>query len=277
MAMSANVAATATISGLTASTAYKIYFVAKDTANNVQAAVQGVAVTTTATPDLTAPTTSAGPSVSGTTDTGTTLSVTINEHGTGYYLVQAAATATPSVAAVQAGTSLAMAANVAATASISGLTASTAYKTYFVAKDAANNVQATVQSVAFTTAAAPDPMPTGAALADVTRSDEGGGSSIIPINAGGATDSLGRGITYSMSSVLPTSDPRCGHYPLGLTIDSTTGVISGVHDSWPVGCTAGGVADGWPNEVFTVTVTATPAGGTHPLVRAFTLTIRDDG
>ena len=153
-AMTANVAATPAITGLTASTAYKIYFVAKDAANNVQAAVQNVAVTTTATPDLTAPTTTAAPSVSGITDTATTLSVTINEAGTGYYLVQPAAAAAPTVAQVQAGTSFAMVANTAATPAISGLTAATAYKVYFVAKDAAGNVQAAVQSVALTTTAA---------------------------------------------------------------------------------------------------------------------------
>jgi hypothetical protein len=105
--------------------------------------------------DLTAPTTSAGPSVSGTTDTATTLSVTLDENGTGYYLVQAFAAAAPNVAAVQAGTSFAMTANVAATPAIGGLTAGTAYKIYFVAKDAANNVQAAVQSVAVTTNTAP--------------------------------------------------------------------------------------------------------------------------
>ncbi|MHB8988283.1 MAG: hypothetical protein ACYC6S_05815 [Desulfobulbia bacterium] len=48
--MTANVAANQAISGLTASTAYKIYFVAKDTANNDQAAVSNVAVTTDAAP-----------------------------------------------------------------------------------------------------------------------------------------------------------------------------------------------------------------------------------
>lgn len=105
--------------------------------------------------DVTAPTTTAGPSVSGTTGTGTTLSATINENGTGYYLVQAAAAAAPTVAAVQAGTAFAMTANIAASPAISGLTASTAYKIYFVAKDTANNVQAAVQSVAVTTNAAP--------------------------------------------------------------------------------------------------------------------------
>ena len=45
-AMTANVAATRAISGLISNTAYTIYFVAKDTANNVQSAVQSVRVTT---------------------------------------------------------------------------------------------------------------------------------------------------------------------------------------------------------------------------------------
>jgi hypothetical protein len=155
-AMAANVAATVNVSGLTASTDYRIYFVAKDAANNVQAVVQSVAVTTTAAPDTTAPTTTAAPSVSGTTHNSTTLSATINEAGTGYYLVQPAAAAAPTVAAVQAGTSFAMTANVAASVNVSGLTASTDYRIYFVAKDVANNVQAAVQSVALTTIAAPD-------------------------------------------------------------------------------------------------------------------------
>ena len=61
--MTANVAATPAISGLSASTAYKIYFVAKDAANNVQAAVQSVAVTTGAAP--------AAPTVSNVTISGT--------------------------------------------------------------------------------------------------------------------------------------------------------------------------------------------------------------
>jgi hypothetical protein len=69
------------ISGLTASTAYKIYFVAKDAANNVQAAVQSVAVTAAA--DTTPPTTpatltltgNAGASAGYTNQTGLTLAV----------------------------------------------------------------------------------------------------------------------------------------------------------------------------------------------------------
>jgi len=188
-AMTANVAATPAITGLTASTAYKVYFVAKDAAGNVQAAVQSVAVTTTAAPDLTAPTTTAAPSISGTTDTATTLSATINEAGTGYYLVQAAAAAVPTVAQVQAGTAFAMTANVAATPAIAGLTASTAYKVYFVAKDAVGNVQAAVQSVTVTT---------GAALAAPTAS----GVSIS------GTAQVGQVLTGSYTYTDANSDPQ---------------------------------------------------------------------
>jgi hypothetical protein len=157
-AMMANSMVNQSITGLTAAKLYKIYFIARDATNHVQATVQSVAFTTIAAADNTPPVTRVGPNVSGTTDSGTTLSVTINENGTGYYLVQAAKDAAPNVAAVQAGSAFAMTANVAATPVISGLIASTAYKIYFVAKDAANNVQASVQNVAVTTlsvAAAP--------------------------------------------------------------------------------------------------------------------------
>lgn len=159
-AMTANVQATANISGLTASTAYKVYFVAKDTAGNTQAAVGSVAVTTNATADIVPPTTTVAPSVTGTTDTATTFHATINENGTGYYLVLPAAAGAPTVAAVKAGISFAMIANTPANQPIVGLTASTAYKIYFVAKDAANNDQAAVSSVDVTTNAPANTPPT---------------------------------------------------------------------------------------------------------------------
>ena len=88
--------------------------------------------------DTAAPTTTGTLAVSGTTDTATTLSATINEAGMGFYLIQAATAAAPTASAVIAANhSFAMAANTAASANIGGLTASTAYKIYFVAKDTA--------------------------------------------------------------------------------------------------------------------------------------------
>ncbi|MDP1956884.1 MAG: hypothetical protein Q8J75_01745 [Rhodocyclaceae bacterium] len=69
--------------------------------------IDSITITAGTVADTTAPTTTAATSVSGTTATATTLSVTINEAGTGYYLVLAAAAAAPTVAAVQAGTAFA--------------------------------------------------------------------------------------------------------------------------------------------------------------------------
>jgi hypothetical protein len=103
--------------------------------------------------DVAAPVTTAAPSVSGTTQTSTTLSATINEAGTGFYLVRLATAAVPTAAEViAANNAFAMAANVAASQAITGLTVGMDYKIYFVAKDAVNNVQTAVQSVAFSTA-----------------------------------------------------------------------------------------------------------------------------
>ncbi len=156
-AMTAGTPAVVSLTGLTASTAYKYYFVAKDAANNDQAAVStGLAVTTTAAPDLTAPVTTVAPTISvAATDTTASITQTINENGTGYYLVLPVASAAPTVAAVKAGTSFAMTAGTPAVVSLTGLTASTAYKYYFVAKDAANNDQAAVSTgLAITTTAA---------------------------------------------------------------------------------------------------------------------------
>jgi hypothetical protein len=102
--------------------------------------------------DSTPPTTTSAPAVSNITTSGATLTATINEAGTGYYLVQATATAAPTVAAVVAANhSFAMAANTAASVAISGLTGSSAYTVFFVAKDRAGNVQAAVASAAVTT------------------------------------------------------------------------------------------------------------------------------
>ena len=91
------------------------------------------------------PLTVGGPSVSGTTYNGTTLVATIDENGTGYYLVQNAGMSAPTPAEVeQANNSFPMTGNVQAVASIGGLSASTAYKVYFVAKDMMGNLQSCV-------------------------------------------------------------------------------------------------------------------------------------
>ena len=71
-----------------------------------------------------------------------------------------------------------------------------------------------------------DPAPVAggafAALADMTVSDQAGAGTIT-INTGGVTDTLGRTIAYSASG-LPNDVNGI------LTIDTSTGVISGVYD-----------------------------------------------
>ena len=95
-----------------------------------------------------------------------------------------------------------------------------------------------------------------AGLADMTISDEAGAGR-LEINAGGVTDSLGREIVYSAVGL-----------PSGLSIDSRTGVISGVYD-------AGGV--GGVIEKFNITLTATPTGSSKSISKNFVLGVRDDG
>lgn len=150
IAMSANVAATRTISGLAPNTAYMIYFVAKDAAGNVQKTALSVPVTTSEA-DTTAPLTTLAPSVPIYSSNSAFLTATINENGTGFFLVRPTTAADPAIAEVLAGTPFAMTADVAANPTITGLTSNTAYYIYFVAKDASNNVQAAVQKVQVTT------------------------------------------------------------------------------------------------------------------------------
>ena len=112
--------------------------------------------------------------------------------------------------------------------------------------DVAGNTGTATRTV--TVNAAPDPTPTGVALAIGATGDFAGASGIT-FNAGRTTDPLGRVIAYTASGL-----------PTGLGINSSIGMISGGYDAFVT---------------ETVTVTATPAGGTRPLVRTFTLTVID--
>lgn len=99
-------------------------------------------------------------------------------------------------------------------------------------------------------------------LGDMTVSDASG-NSMLTINAGGVTDPLGRTITYSASGLFKAvGDPDNYFWNGGLTIDSTTGTITGVYDAFG-------------NKVFNVTVTAT--NGSSSISKSFVLTVRDDG
>jgi hypothetical protein len=118
------------------------------------------------TTDTTAPITTAAPSVASTTATLTTLSATIDKDGVGFWLAQAASAVAPTVATMQtSGTPFVMTANTAASTSVTGLTASTDFRIYFVARDWSGNTQANVQSVAVTTPAV-DVIPDAFAFTD---------------------------------------------------------------------------------------------------------------
>ncbi len=162
---------TASVTGLTETTAYKAYVIVEDSSGN-KSAVSPISFTTL---DVTAPTLSAE-STSGISDVGATLNFTSNEAGTYYYVVYASADSAPNAATVKAqgtalakGTSTALAS--ANTVSLSGLTATTAYKAYVVVTDAANN-DSIVSTLAFSTTATPDttaPTVTGQGATSITH------------------------------------------------------------------------------------------------------------
>jgi hypothetical protein len=128
--------------------------------------IDSITITAGIAADTTAPVTTAAPVISSAaTETTAAITQTINEAGTGYYLVLPAAAAVPGVAAVKAGTAFAMSANTATTVSVTSLTASTAYKYYFVARDAANNDQAAVSTGLAITTTAAAAAPTASAVA----------------------------------------------------------------------------------------------------------------
>ena len=110
--------------------------------------------------DITAPTTTAGPSVvPGTNGTTASASVTVSEAATGYWQVLPAGSPAPTAAALLAqgpAQQVATAANAATSIALSGLTRGTAYVFYFTARDTSGNAQASVGSAAFTTANMPD-------------------------------------------------------------------------------------------------------------------------
>jgi len=142
--------------GLTASTAYKAHYFQRDAAGNNSTVSSSASFTTAAAGDTTAPTLSS-PTDTASGSTGGTLSVTTDEgNGTLYWFVSTSATP-PTATALKAGTGAASFGNQAVTgtgvqnATASGLTASTAYFTYFLHRDAAGNDSSISPADGFTT------------------------------------------------------------------------------------------------------------------------------
>lgn len=170
-------------SGFTTATPYKFCVVAQDDepTPNVQAAVTVVNFTTASAGDTTPPVFTVAPAVTSVSQTTATVSATIDETGSIFWVVVPNAEATPSVAQVIAGQNAAGGAPTDAGSAVgtttlsegvTGMTASTAYKACFVARDdeGVPNVQATVTTVGFTTAA----VPTGTFTTGVLRRLVGG-------------------------------------------------------------------------------------------------------
>ncbi|RBQ01894.1 CehA/McbA family metallohydrolase [Pedobacter miscanthi] len=169
IANTANTDATATISGLTLSTAYKIYTVSEDAATtpNLQTTLSSLSFSTLGAADVTPPITAATyPKTTTVTTTSVAFANNINEAGTTYYVLALSGGTAPTPAQVKAaqdgtGTaafksgSFANTANTDASATITGLTTGTAYTLYVVAQDAAGNLQTTVATVDATTANPP--------------------------------------------------------------------------------------------------------------------------
>ena len=153
-------AATTTTAAATTTTAAATTTTAAATTTTAATTTSTAATTTTSstsstvssTTTTTQPAVTAGPTLSLVTSDGATLTVTSNQTGTGYYLVQLATAATPSYALVRVtGTSFALTANVAAQPNFTGLNSSTNYNLYFIPMNSAGSY-GQMQFVAFTTA-----------------------------------------------------------------------------------------------------------------------------
>jgi chitodextrinase len=137
----ANTASTSyVVTGLSASTAYSFYVIARDAAGNSSAQSNTVNVTTlTPAPDTTAPSTPTSLAASGTTTTTTNLSWTASTDNvavTGYDVYQNGAFKANTASASYA---------------VTGLTAATAYTFYVIARDAAGNSSVQSNTVNVTT------------------------------------------------------------------------------------------------------------------------------
>lgn len=130
---------------MTPSTAYSFTVVAVDTSGNASAASAAGTVTTAAsTGDVTAPTKPGTPVASAVTSSGATLTWAASTDAvgvTGYDVLRLGGTAGPVVVATATGT----------TATVTGLTASTAYQFAIRARDAAGNLSTASDPVTVTT------------------------------------------------------------------------------------------------------------------------------
>lgn len=231
-------------SGFTASTAYKFCVVAQDDepTPNVQAAVTVVNFTTASAGDTTPPVFTVAPAVTSVSQTTATVSATIDETGSIFWVVVPDTESTPSVAQVIAGQNAAGGAPTDAgsavgtttlSEAVAGMTASTAYKACFVAQDdeGVPNVQATVTTVGFTTAAVPTGTITLTDLssnAGVLWSSQSGITVDVYDPSSGALVVRKTGLTSTAGGDLDVSDAAIvagTSYNVFITIGSAIGAV----------------------------------------------------
>ncbi len=184
--------------------------------------------------DTTAPTFDVAPAAGSITTTGFTPSASINEAGTVYYVVVPNGATAPSVAEVKAGTGSGGAVALASGNNspgpgnfdtsfnaVTGLASGTDYDVYFVAKDTANNSQASVTKVDVTTSALANfaPIFTG----DTTPPD-GMHDTGLTVNENAGATSLASllGVTDTNSDQTLTWSVVSGQGPTHGTLDGFT-------------------------------------------------------
>lgn len=156
------------LTGLSATTTYALYLVATDTTGNLITTPMSINFTTLATggggngTGSTTPPTITALSVSGTTSSGTILTATVAESGTGYFVVLPNNSAVPTAAQIKLGqdafNAAAFMSGSSATGtwtnefSVTGLESSTIYLIYFTAADASGNLQPVLRALGVMTA-----------------------------------------------------------------------------------------------------------------------------
>jgi hypothetical protein len=176
---------------------------------------------TTAVADTTAPTFVSGyPSVSGTSSSGFTLTVQLNEAGTAYYVVVTDGATAPTATEVKAGTAASgataadngsisvSAASTSATAAVSGLSAGTAYDVYVVGQDneSTPNVMSSASKADVTTTVT-NTAPTAATL--VSPDNGSTVTSPVTLSWNASTDADNNTLSYTVSVCSDSSFSGC--------------------------------------------------------------------
>ena len=203
-------------------------------------------------------------SVSGVTTTTASFAATLDGNGTGYYVIDLASAAAPSVTQVLQGkngagatalksASSVMLANSPLSFSISGLSAATAYKIYFAAKDGSGNAQSAATSDALTTATPVNAAPTLSNIAAQSLA-KNTGSGAIPVTVGDA-ETAAAALLVSATSA-------------NTTLIANSALVwggTGANRTLSVTPTAG--------QSGSAVITYTVNDGTTPLSKTFTVTV----